>query len=378
MQTGAAIEPRTSLTPSRLVPILVSVLLFGFGAFGFLIEAWGYGLLLIATVALFFGAGLFFIFILTRYFDTQSLKQTFVGLPRLGGWLYVLGVAALSGFFVDETLHGRMELNWILFGPTVLAAVIFLDLGVYRLLIKKNLPTWQRFGHLVSRDLSDPESMRRTLVDDVIMHRSLLSVSRFRWFKHTLIFWGFSLMFGAEILAVFVREAIPAFGMRDIWEELDHPIRRAFDFAYDFTGLMVLLGCVLALIWRVVVNGKPEQKYSDTPTALFLFFVVMSGFVLEGARISVAGADAMNLASFVGVVFSYGFSDGGDIASAIYQPLWYVHVFGSCAFIAYVPVKRLIHSCATPMGRLMNSQTDLLAAKKKASIRGLLIGKQTD
>ncbi|MBT5513203.1 MAG: hypothetical protein HOK25_03860 [Rhodospirillaceae bacterium] len=378
MQTGAAIEPRTSLTPSRLVPILVSVLLFGFGAFGFLIEAWGYGLLLIATVALFFGAGLFFIFILTRYFDTQSLKQTFVGLLRLGGWLYVLGVAALSGFFVDETLHGRMELNWILFGPTVLAAVIFLDLGVYRLLIKKNLPTWQRFGHLVSRDLSDPESMRRTLVDDVIMHRSLLSVSRFRWFKHTLIFWGFSLMFGAEILAVFVREAIPAFGMRDIWEELDHPIRRAFDFAYDFTGLMVLLGCVLALIWRVVVNGKPEQKYSDTPTALFLFFVVLSGFVLEGARISVAGADAMNLASFVGVVFSYGFSDGGDIASAIYQPLWYVHVFGSCAFIAYVPVKRLIHSCATPMGRLMNSQTDLLAAKKKASIRGLLIGKQTD
>jgi len=179
-------------------------------------------------------------------------------------------------------------------------------------------------------------------------------------------------------LAVFVREAIPAFGIRDIWEELDHPIRRAFDFAYDFTGLMVLLGCVLALIWRVVVNGKPEQKYSDTPTALFLFFVVLSGFVLEGARISVAGADAMNLASFVGVVFSYGFSDGGDIASAIYQPLWYVHVFGSCAFIAYVPVKRLIHSCATPMGRLMNSQTDLLAAKKKASIRGLLIGKQTD
>ena len=133
MQTGAAIEPRTSLTPSRLVPILVSVLLFGFGAFGFLIEAWGYGLLLIATVALFFGAGLFFIFILTRYFDTQSLKQTFVGLLRLGGWLYVLGVAALSGFFVDETLHGRMELNWILFGPTVLAAVIFLDLCVYRL-----------------------------------------------------------------------------------------------------------------------------------------------------------------------------------------------------------------------------------------------------
>ncbi|MEK9722065.1 MAG: hypothetical protein VW405_01095, partial [Rhodospirillaceae bacterium] len=57
-----------------------------------------------------------------------------------------------------------------------------------------------------------------------------------------------------------------------------------------------------------------------------------------------------------------------------YDPLWYLHVFGSCAFIAYVPAKRLIHSCATPMGRLMNSQTGMLAAKRAASLGGLLPG----
>ena len=60
--------------------------------------------------------------------------------------------------------------------------------------------------------------MRRTLVEDVILHRTLRSVSGFRWLKHTLIFWGFALMFAAELLAVFVREGFPAFGWSDIWE----------------------------------------------------------------------------------------------------------------------------------------------------------------
>jgi nitrate reductase gamma subunit len=57
----------------------------------------------------------------------------------------------------------------------------------------------------------------------------------------------------------------------------------------------------------------------------------------------------------------------------VYEPLWLFHVLISCAFIAYVPVKRLIHSCATPIGRLMNSQKTLLAAKKLSSMNGMLI-----
>lgn len=332
-------------------------------------------MLLVATVALMLGIGAFGVFVLTRWFETGLLRRTFTGLLRLGGWTYVIGVAALSGFFVFETLHGRMELRWILFGPAVLAAVVFLDIGLYRLLIEKNLPTWQRFGGLVSRAESDPASMRQTLVDDVILHRSLMGVSGFRWFKHTMIFWGFSIMFAVEIVAVFVREGLPAFGAADVWEDLGHPLRMAFDFAYDLTGLMVLIGCVLALAWRIKVQGTDEQKFTDTPTAAFLFFVVLSGFLLEGARIAASqGADA-NAASFVGVVFAGLFETGPATYDAVHTPLWYIHVFASCAFIAYVPVKRLIHSCATPMGRLMNSQTGLLAKKKDQSLRGMLIGK---
>jgi nitrate reductase gamma subunit len=356
-----------------LVALAAALLFAGLG--GALTAAWGYALFLVATVFVLAGVGLFAVFLLSRRFDADALRGGFTWLLRLGGWAYVLAVAAFAGFFARETLEGRMELKWILFGPAIFAAIVVLDWGLYRLLVGKNLPTWQRYGHLVARERSDPEAMRRTLIEDVVLHRTLFSVSRFRWLKHTLILWGFAAMFAVEIIAVFVREAMPAFGLADLWRVPGHPLRLAFDVAFDLTGLMILVGCVLALIGRVAVQGTPEQKFTDTPTAVFLFFVVASGFAVEAVRIA-AAPDAHAAASFIGYAFAFLVPGALAGSAAAHDALWLVHVLGSCAFIAYVPVKRLVHSCATPMGRLMNSQKDLLAAKKEESLKGLLLGKR--
>jgi hypothetical protein len=62
----------------------------------------------------------------------------------------------------------------------------------------------------------------------------------------------------------------------------------------------------------------------------------------------------------------------------VHEPLWLFHVWVSCAFIANAPLKRLIHSCATPIGRLMNSQKGLLGAKKQDSLKGLLVRENGD
>ncbi|MGI9383767.1 MAG: hypothetical protein ACR2PO_11490 [Methyloligellaceae bacterium] len=367
--------PIRSISPRTLVPAAVAGLLFIIGAAGALGPAWGYGLLLIATLFLLAGiAGLGF-FVLTKTFDTDGLRRVMGAAFWLGGWCYVLGVAALSGYFLNETLHGRMELKWIIFGPAALAALVVLDIGLYRILVGRNMATWQRYSHVISRDKLDPEAMRRTLIDEVIIHRSLAKVSPFRWVRHQLILWGFALMFGVEIIAVFVREAFPAFGLRDIWEEESHPVRLAFDLAYDLTGLMILVGCLLALVFRALVNGKPDQKYADTPTALFLLIVVVSGFLIEGMRMAAAPGEAHHVASPVGAVFALAFPGLGSASGPVHDLLWLFHVLASCAFIAYVPIKRLVHSCATPLGRLMNSQKAMLAAKKEHVLQGLFFRK---
>ena len=235
------------------------------GLTGVIGAGWGYGLFF-TSVLLLAGAAIAFGFlILTRAFDTGMLRGSAAWLGVIGVWVYVWAFAALAGHYTHETFAGRMELRWILFGPAVLAALVVLDVGLYRMLVAKNLPTWRRYRGVIRRELANPQAMRRTLVSDVILHRTLFSVSGFRWLKHTLIFWGFGLMFAAELLAVVVREGFPAFGWADIWEVSSHPVRLAFDFVYDFTGLMVLVGCALAIGWRIVVQrdrGTEVHRYA--------------------------------------------------------------------------------------------------------------------
>lgn len=364
-------KSRFSVNVGTLPPMAVGFGLFVCALLKFIGEAWGYGLFLAAILILGLGVATFSLFVFSHKFDTAVLGRLWKALLKWGAWTYVWGVAALSGFFIHETLAGDMELHWMLFGPAALASIVAVDWGLYKLLVVNNLPTWRRFGHLVTREKSDPAAMRQTFIDDVVLHRSLLSVSGFRWLRHTLIFWGFTAMFALELFAVLVREAWPAFGGEDIWENTTHPIRLTFDFGYEFTGAMVLLGCILALIWRVMVNGKPEQKFADTPTTIFLLFVVCSGFVLEAQRLATLTPDALYWLSFIGYAMVPLVPDGGFSANTS-QALWYIHVFGSCAFIAYVPAKRLIHSCATPVGRMMNAQRGLLAEKRRSTLVGLM------
>ena len=341
------------------------------GVTGIAGAGWGYGLFFASLLLLSGAAGALALLVFTRAFDTERLRGSVAWLALGGAWLYVWAVGALSGHYLLETFEGRMELRWILFGPAALAALVVLDVGLYRILVGGNLPTWNRYRRFIRRELVDPEAMRRTLIDDVLLHRTLYSVSGFRWLRHTLIFWGFALMFATELLAVFVREGFPAFGWPDIWEVTSHPVRLAFDFVYDFTGLMVLVGCALAIGWRIAVQGTEERKYADTPSAVFLFLVVLSGFVVEGMRLA-AMPGAAHGVSFVGEAFALATPGAAGPGTAAYEALWLVHVLGSCAFIAWVPAKRLVHSCATPMGRLMHSQRGLLAAKRHAVLAGLM------
>ena len=347
------------------------LLLLGLGLADVLHAGWGFGLFLVAGLLLGGGVAVFACLALTRRFDTAMLQGMSWWLLVLGAWCYVYAVCVLAGYYTHETLAGRMELRWIIFGPAVLAALVVLDYGLYRAIVLKNLPTWQRFGGLISREGVDPQAMRRTLVDDVILHRQLREASPFRWLKHTLIFWGFMLMFATDVLAVVVREGFHNWGFTHIWEIQSHPVRLAFDFAFDFTGLMILVGCILSLAWRVKVEGTEERKFADTPTVVFLLVVVTSGFLVEAMRIAGAPHDPLHAVSFVGYSLAAVTPAYGE-GTAAYELVWIVHALLACLFIAYVPIKRLVHSCATPLGRMAHSQRGLLERKRRAVLTGLM------
>ena len=355
----------------RTPPIAFTAILFVLGAVGLLGSAWGYGIFLLSTLLIGFGlvaAGI------ALFSDYLPLRRTFpvsATAMRIGGWCYVFAVAALAGYFVREAVEGRMPWQWIVFGPAAVAAIVVLDIGIYRVLYRRNRPTFERYSHALQPERVDKASLRVALIDDVVLQRTLFRISRLRWLRHQLIFWGFAAMLGLEIGALFMREVFPALGLPDIWHARPHPVRLLWDFAFDLTGAMMLLGCILALAYRYQINGTSDQKFTDTPTVCFLLVVVVTGFVMEGARI--AGAPtAYDLASPVGLLFSWPMA---PLVRSTWFPtsgLWVLHALLSLGFIAYVPLKRLIHSCAVPIGRLMNSQKAMLAAKKDRSLRGLI------
>lgn len=364
VETAAAAD--TGIADKR-VPIAAAAVLALLGLTGHGHAAIGYALFLIATMLIFAGLGLMAIFALTRWFDTAALRRGYAVAFWAGAWSYVLSVSSLAGYYVHEAAMGRVEWYLVVFGPAILAAIVILDIGIWRVIVERNLPTMRRFGDLWSRDALDQPRLRRTLTDEVILHRSLFGVSRFRWLRHQLIFWGFGLMFLTELVAVAFREAFPAFGWTYLWHDLEHPVRLAFDLVFEVTGVMILLGCLLALAFRVMVEGREEQKYTDTPTTLFLLAVTVTGFWAEGLRLAMTGSYAGEDFSFLGRALA-----GGLAADpALHDRIWLLHALLACAFIAYVPVKRMIHSCATPIGRLANSQTGLMAAKKARVVAGL-------
>jgi hypothetical protein len=354
-----------------LTGTVAALLLLG-GLAGRVAAGWGFGLLVFGGISLALSAGLFCVLVFSRSGAAQGLvagsRTTFM----TGAAAYVIAVCALAGSYGYETLQGRMELHWIIFGPVVVWALVAFDRGIYGKLVRKNLPTWHRFRTFISRDASDPAAMRRTLVDDVILQKALFRTSRVRWIRHALIFWGFAAMFATELVAVVVRDAVPAFGWRDIWREPGHPVRLAFDLAFDVTGLMVLVGCLIALVWRLSVRGKPERKFADAPMTGFLLFIVSSGFLVEGWRLALAPQGPGHAWSFVGVAFAYLLGPFVADSHRGYETVWLLHVIAACAWIGFLPATRLVHTCATPVGRLMNSQVGLLAAKKYGVLSGLL------
>src|SRR5581483_11578744 len=90
------------------------------GLAGALTAAWGYALFVAAAVLLATGLVLFALFAMTRVAAPRAFRKASASLLAAGGYVYVLAVCAMSGYYVHEALAGRVEWQWMLFGPSAL------------------------------------------------------------------------------------------------------------------------------------------------------------------------------------------------------------------------------------------------------------------
>ncbi len=217
-----------------------------------------------------------------------------------------------------------------------------------------------RFVILIARGFKAVFSARfytilKTLLTDVLLQRRLFERSIVRWVVHSLIFLPFVFRFCWGIIALSGSLIKPEASW--VWPMLDKN-NAATAFVFDLTGLLILVGIVLALLRGLRQTDRPANLPNQDRLALgLLVAIVLIGFVLEGMRIAMTGSAHDAAYAFVGYGIHLLFA-GSDAVSRIYGYVWYLHAVAVGGFVAYLPFSRLLHIIMAPIVLSMRALSD--------------------
>jgi heterodisulfide reductase subunit E len=188
--------------------------------------------------------------------------------------------------------------------------------------------------------------MAAVLTRDALYLSRLKDRSATRWLMHILILGGFLGTFALDLVVTLSLDflqygpMVSDTGWAKLWVR---------DFAFDLTGLMMLVGLCIAAVRRFVIRPKiVRTELPDAASILFLLAVVLGGFLLEGMGIAgrIPGHETEVQYSFVGYAFSLVMPSS---AGSYYDQAWLVHGVMSALLVAYIPFSKLFHMIATPV-----------------------------
>lgn len=184
------------------------------------------------------------------------------------------------------------------------------------------------------------------LVDGFI-HRRILR-DPYSGLIHALIFWGALLLLLGTALDVVSHYIV---------EFLHGSTYLGVSSAADFGGVLILIGVILAFIRRYIQRpDRLDNVLDDANTLALIFVIVLTGFILEGLRMSASGAPSEWARwSFLGYAFSKAF--GGEGLVGWYQALWWFHAVLVIGAITYISLAftRLTHILVSPLNVFFRS-----------------------
>ncbi len=242
---------------------------------------------------------------------------------------------------------------WVLFWIAAILAYGYMDYAIWRLVKSAN-----RGQREPSRSDWTFQTVRIWLME-VLIQRQLLSLSFSRWIIHMLIFWGFiSLGVLSMFLFLLLLAEITGIdgGLRAYFlHGTGHALVKVWG---DFFGLCLLLGLLAASFRRLV--SKPRQLLNDQSDFVLLaclIWLVLSGFLLEGLRLSQVPASISHY-SFVGRFLALPWAVNTPHISLWLTTLWSVHVFSGLGLLLYLPKSKLVHSFFGPVVIALNASEE--------------------
>ena len=264
-------------------------------------------------------------------------------------------------------VYGRtMDTKMLIFTPIIsVASGIFL-LALYRSVANKLQGIWQQWRDTYPcwRDNLNTKALIRAFVIEVLFQPKLYRDDRLRWVRHIFIYWG--------AVGLWILDGTFFFFTKILDLQPSHPFHLFLDFGLDLYGGVLLLGLTVALIRAYFVRGSKGSIYNDTPIVILLFVITATGFFLEALRLAAVPFEPYMSWSFLGLALANALSGLNWQWASVYEVTWIFHAVIASVAIAYIPLSRMVHIFAVPLGQLLESQQEILAAKIQSIGRGLM------
>ena len=234
----------------------------------------------------------------------------------------------------------------------ILAAI---TIAVFVMGLLKRMKMW-KIGKPVEMDFKKLLGERiGYFISNGIFHKSILRES-FPGTMHLFIFWGFLVLgIGTALVALQDDFFEPLFKIK----YLVGNFYLIFSFILEVAGLMAIIGILLALYRRYVTKPtRLDSKPEDMIILLWILAVLVTGFLVEGARIA-ATRPEYEIWSFVGWGAASLFGDSKETAMIVHRVLWYVHMLISFGLIVYIVYSKLLHIITSSINMMFRGVEDV-------------------
>jgi Fe-S oxidoreductase/nitrate reductase gamma subunit len=231
---------------------------------------------------------------------------------------------------------GQLEYIHDIFKPIIIAILIFTPplLALFALGFYRRYRLW----HLGREDKRTDNILTRikTTLGVAFAHLRLLSEAYPGW-MHFLIFWGAAMIIVSKIIRLFSYVV-----------GIDNPPQDVFlyaSLASEIGAILIIIGGLLAIYRRYVIKpSRLDTKPDDTLVFLFVFLILLTGFMIKGYRIATSEVSPTDWAVWSPI--GYGFSKIFATFATHYRNeilVWHRVLFHTAiafVFLVYVFVSR--------------------------------------
>jgi Fe-S oxidoreductase/nitrate reductase gamma subunit len=241
-------------------------------------------------------------------------------------------------------MEATREIYWnVGHGWTTLVPMYLLTVAAIGVLVYGGMQRLKvyRLGKPIDRT----DDLWQRIVDSAVTVLGQANVVRVRWpgLAHGAFFWSFFVLFiGTSLIVLQADFSDLLFGIKF----LKGNFYKIFSVSLDLAGLAALVAMGALFVRRYLVQPAAlESTWNDAFMHGSLFLILLTGFVIEGARMAVTELGTpLAYWSPVGLVFAKALSgmDGKGLL-LLHTSTWWFHLLLVMAFIVSIPYTKFRH-----------------------------------